>query len=344
MTITRRWQAGGEVDGADSASIEFPDGPVYLVTSTAGEGKTGGFGYRSGQNDAHRAYKAIPATRQLRMGFHFRGIDVGFETDGRYFAFLDAGGSELGYLGAYSNFPGFVVSLGGNSDSDPALWATQQWHHVGIDLKVDSSAGWIKVYIDGVEVLSATGNTGNTDIEKVAVGKNAARHSGEFYFDDLYVDDTTGEGAAAVLPDLRFEYITPNGDGNYSQLDGSDGNQVDNYLQADERPHDSDTTYNEAQAAEEKDSYALTTIALETGETVEAVIPCAIARKTDGGVASKFALMLRENSVDWEGAAQDLGTSYGLIFERRATDPGGAPWDQDSLDAVEAGVWAEGTF
>jgi hypothetical protein len=295
------------------------------------------------------AQKSFAATYQLRMGFALQPRDPPENNGNKQRVIrLMNGGSELVLLRREEDYAfTYELLVGGTTRDTGAVIPHLAWSHIGIDIKIAGSGGWVKIYVDGTLALSYSGNTGTAQMNSAKFGPESIYSSYDqmhFYLDDIYLDDTTGEDGLAVPPDLHLEYITPNNNGNYSQLDGSDGNQVDNYLQVDERPHDSDTTYNEAQAADEKDSYAMTTVALQGGWSVEAVTPCAVVKKTDGGVASKFALMLRENSVDWEGSAQDLLASYALISERRATDPGGAAWDQDSLDAVEVGVWAEGTF
>lgn len=287
----------------------------------------------------------VPTTRQLRLGFH---VYPSIQADNEPHVFAFEGVARADLVGVRASGISNTLQLkvaGTVRDTLLNAMPPGQWYKFGVDAKLASSGGWVKIYLDGVEILSYTGDTGNSDIRFVLCpGFTYNGFTSYWYYDDLYLDDLTSEGAAAVPPDIRLEYLIPNGDGNYSQWDGSDGNQVNNWEQVDEQPHDSDTSYNEAQAAEEKDSYAMSTHALSTGWSIKAVIPCAYVRKTDGGVASKIALMLRENAVDWEGIAQDLPTSYGLIWERRTLDPGGAAWDQDSLDAVEVGACAEGAF
>jgi len=240
----------------------------------------------------------------------------------------------------------FLRVGGSEKDRDNALFAPSAWYHIGLDVKIDSSAGWVKLYVDGTEKLTFAGNTGNSDIEAIRIGTNDAGYGTDWYFDDIYVDDLAGEGAAAVVPDLRFEFLTPDGNGNYADWDGSDGNQVDNFEQVDEQPHDSDTTYNEAQAADEQDSYTLTTHAVTAGWQINAVIPTAVAKKTNAGVGTLLQMFLRVGSDDDLGDAgeQALGTSYSLVWDRHIVAPDAGAWTQADLDALEVGIEGEGAF
>jgi len=238
------------------------------------------------------------------------------------------------------------VNAGASSDSIASgVLIENQWHHMGIDFKRDAAAGWMKVYVDGLETLSIVGNTGASAIDALRFGTSSA---GRYwttlpYYDDLYIDDTTGE-AAAPVPDLRFEFISPNGAGNYSVWDPFPGTGEANWQDVDERPNDGDTTYVEAQVLNERDSYAMTTYTMAAGWAIQAVLPTAIAKKTDAVVDTELALMTRQGGVDDDGVDQDLPSSYGLLWDRFTTDPGGGAWSQADLDSVECGVRGRGTF
>jgi hypothetical protein len=66
--------------------------------------------------------------------------------------------------------------------------------------------------------------------------------------------------------------VTPNGNGDSSQLVGNDGNSTDNYLLADEAVPDGDTTYVQSATSGQFDAYNVTSIpTLPAGSTIKRV-------------------------------------------------------------------------
>jgi hypothetical protein len=323
MTITRRWQAGLESNGSGSTS-EFSVVSGCAIATTAI--KTGTYALRCSGSTSY-ASQSITATRQLRVAFHMQSNGA---NPGTGILYISGAATRLVEL-QLNSASVLALKVAGAEVAAAVLNTPCAFTHIGVDVKINA-AGWVYVYLDGVAAIAYAGNTGSTDIVNVFFGTAAAGQFTNYtYFDDLYIDDTTDEAAAAAPPDLRFAYITPNGNGNYSQCAGSDGNTTDN-------------DYTVADAADERDTYALTAITLAAGFAVQAVIPVVFARKTDGAVDTHVALALRENGVDWTGAEQELPTSYGYLWERRTTAPDGNNWDEARVNACEAGYVGKGTF
>lgn len=342
MTITRRWQAGFESNGSASES-EFDSYTTEVAASTTYV-KTGTYCVRCyGANGARYGTVNVSATRQVRIGFHHYVANTPTWLPTRLLVVRSAS-AELFSIG-YQNANGQNLELliaGTQQDTLTGYSPSIAWRHIGIDAKIDSSAGWVNVYIDGVLEMSFSGNTGNADIEVIRFGADTGRVTN--YYDDCFVDDTAGESAAATVPDYRFEFITPNGNGNYSQTTGSDGNSTDNYLLVDDVPHNSDTDYCQADTLDERDTYAMTTVTIPTGWSVAALIPVVYAKKSDAGTDTEIALTTRYSSTNGDGTAQNLPTSYGYLWERFTTKPGGGAWDQSAIDGVEVGWIGKGTF
>lgn len=343
MAITRRWQAGAEVDTTNSDAVEF-DSIVSATNFDASNvvAHSGSYAFRVRQYGSY-ARKGFTATKQIRMGFWWyptalpTGQPIICRTVGQAVTLKTTSGTN-----------GLDLAVAALSDSTASgIWTVNAWQHIGIDIKSDGAAGWAKVYVDGQEVLSVAGNTGGANLTDMDVGNpgSSANHwsTNYVYYDDIYIDDTTGE-AAAPAADLRFEFISPNGVGNYSVWDPFPGGGEANWQDVDERPNDGDTTYVEAQILNERDSYTMTTYAMAAGWAIEAVIPTTIAKKTDGGTDTEINLMTRQGGVDDDGSDQNLPTSYGLLWDRFPLDPGGGPWSQADLDSVECGYRGRGTF
>jgi len=346
MAITRRWQAGFELGDLYQEFTSISGSSSYLYATTAKQ-KTGSYSMVNISQNNHFGVKAIPATRQIRGGFWFYvSADIG-SADYNTIWFRNNAGTELvaiEYRGPIGGSPLIIEVAGVNQDIEPGACPTATWFHIGYDIKIDASAGWVKVYKDGIEVLSFTGNTGNTDIVDLCLG-SAIYPNSIVYWDDPYVDDTTGEAVAAIPPILRFYYVTPDEGGNYSDpggWTGSDGNPTDNFLLVDEVPPNGDTDYIIAASADLLDSYTMTTIVLGSNEVIQALIPTVSSRRA--GTTEAIAIGTRYSATDLIGDDLYPTAAYKAVSERQTTKPGGGAWDQTALDAVEVVLKSRGTY
>lgn len=221
---------------------------------------------------------------------------------------------------------------------DVAFATTNTYYHIGIDIKIDAVNGWVYVWRDGVEVVSFDGDTnnGHSSFNRLQFG-NLSLGVGwtSSFLDDVVWFDSTGEVAPAPVADYRLYALEPNGNGNYNEWDGSDGNAVDNYLLVDEIPANDDTDYLETATADDTESFTMTTFTIPAGFSVEEVIPVAIARKVDALGALGLKLGTRLGGTDLKSTHKALGTSYTLYRERQPTKPGGGVWTQSDLDNLE---------
>jgi len=276
------------------------------------------------------------------FGVYF-ATSLGTSADGEVLI-IKAGATELLEIRLdYANSDLRLIVAGSQQDittNSPLTTAT--YFHFGLDCKIDNAAGWAYVYLNGVEILSFTGDTGDSDIDTVLFGTSVITGGHYTHFDDCYIDDTTDEGAAAAVPMLGFEFIKPNADGNYSQWTGSDGNQVENRKLVDDIPANTGD-FVEVGSVDQIDSYNSEGYTIGDGETVEALIPIAYARRY--GVAEELALGTRYDGTDAVGSDQDPGSgAWNYVWERQTTKPGGGAWTQAAIDDVEFLVKSRGTF
>jgi hypothetical protein len=332
MAITRRWQSGFE--SGELGELTSWNSSVSVGTSPSPY--TGTYSFIVSNTGLSYGTVDFTSTNQLRMGFYYY-IDAHDHTDS---AFLN-----LGYVKLSRNKTTFKWQLkinGVTQDTSDLTYVLDTWYHVGIDIKYNDTTGWAYVYVDGVEDMTFSGNTGSSAQSNAIFGATDGSNPGGYLFDDMYIDDTTGEGSAAQVPILRFYPLDPDGNGNYSQFDGSDGNSVDNYLLVDERPA-SDSDYVETNVVDEFDSYTMTSKTLGSGETIQAVIPW--ARTQRAGTTEQIALGTRYSSTDLIGSDQDPAVATpGYLWERQTTKPGGGSWDQTSLDGFETVIKSRGTY
>ena len=336
MAITRVWQSGFEANGLDSEDEVSGISAGASVTVSNAFANTGTYSMRV--NSSHYFWQNVPATTQVRAGMFF--YIVGAITAGNLFQWHHAG-AALGQINSSAG-GGLALYIGGVlKDTALGVLKENKWMHLGLDAKRDGAAGWGTIYLDGVEILTFTGNTGAADIVKLQFGPASGSQT---YWDDCFIDDTSGE-VDAIAPDKRFPYFRPDGIGNYSQQDLIPDTGEDNWEDVDEVPHDSDTSYVFATALNERDTYTMADYSLPSGATIDAVIGYAYARKTNAGVATQLALACRENATDATGSDQDLATTYGApLWERWTTAPDTDPWDEATWNATEIGQVGRGAF
>lgn len=347
MTITRLWQAGAEFN--DVLTEVTTRSSTGLVTSNT-KARTGTYSFRMLVNYYIQQVLATTYT-QLRMGLYLNHNGAS-SADSPSIIQLLSGSTvvvDLRWDGDNSTLQLVVGSTTEDSALSSAFAATDTWLHVGIDCKIASSGGWVVVYLDGVEVLSHTGATdaGAASINTVRVGgiRSSQLWKNYMYVDDIFLDNTAGEGAAAVVPDYRFLPIVPNGNGSLNEWLGNDGDSTDNYLLVDETPPDGDTTYVETDVVGEQDEYAMSDISVPAGYEISAVIPMAYAKKLNAGGSTNLKLKTRtevaSTTYTASSAAFSLGTDYGLFWERRALRPDAGAWDEATVNALEIGVIAD---
>ena len=346
MTVTRLWQAGAEFN---EALVEFTTRSSTSFEASNTVARTGTYSFRTGLNSY--ATQVLTTTyTQLRLGGYV--YHAGSEsTQSPSLLQLRNGSSvvlDVRWDGANSTLQLYLNTTQVDTALSSEFAQTSTWLHIGVDMKVDASSGWVSVYLDGVEILSFSGDTtvGSTAIDSLIVGspRSGQRWNNYIYFDDLYIDNLSGESAAAVVPDYRFVPVIPNGNGNSSQWTGSDADSTDNYLLVDETPPDDDTTYVETDVGSDEDDYTMSDITLGAGYEVSAVIPMAYAKKLNAGGALDLKLVTRTevsgSPYSASSAAFALGTDYSLHFERRALRPDGGAWDETTVNALEIGVLA----
>jgi hypothetical protein len=217
------------------------------------------------------------------------------------------------------------------------LGAGAPWYHIEVEVKVHASTGTIKLRVNGATPSGWSDQTNvNTGAAATVQYIKFSGNNGIYNMDDLVIYDPTG-GVNDTFPlgQLIVEELRANGNGNYSQLTGSDGNSTDNYLLVDEdTPSLSD--YNGSATAGNKDTYAM-----ENLVTITTVIGLEIRLhtfKSDTGT-KQFRRVLRHSATDNNGADQALSVDPGAMYvEVFDTDPIAAgAWTPTNVNAMEVG-------
>lgn len=209
------------------------------------------------------------------------------------------------------------------------------WHHWEARIVVHDTTGIVQVWIDGaptpvIDFSGDTKNAGtNTTIDAITIARAG---SGQHHVSDIRISDGTSPiGATTIWSSV------PNGNGNTTQLDGSDGNQVDNYLLVDEATPDGDTTYVAGQVEGEFDLYELEN--LPAGDwTIHAVQVSLNAKLSEAG--SRFIRpVLRTGGSNFTGTTVPVAVSYGTYREVFENNPDTSlPWTEAEVDALQVGL------
>ena len=221
---------------------------------------------------------------------------------------------------------------------------TDSWQHCGIVVDCDASSGWASFYLNGTKILGGTSLDTGTTVSAVYVAgyTTSLGWAGFAYFDDYFVDTSDGSEVDSFVPLKIFDFRIANANGTSSDMEGSDGNQVDNYQMVDDIPPDDDTTYVFAIATGVTDSYNTSALAVPAGHTIAAEIPSVLAKKT--GAAEQLKVGFYDGATTDLSAAKDLTADYTAIWERFTSQPDATDWNEVDGDAMEIVIESDGTF
>lgn len=222
------------------------------------------------------------------------------------------------------------------------IWQTiNVGKYVEMQVVLSDTVGAVTIWVDGNVRLALTNvdtkNGSTTEYGKFHIDVPNLTYQ-YIQIDDVYI--TNGDGPAPYngrLGDIVVETIFPDGNGNYNDFVGSDGNQVDNYLLVDEVAHDSDSTYVESGSDGARDSYEFQDLTVTTNK-VRGVMISAVARNT--GVADNFQILTRIASTDYNADTHTAGPNYdGSIHKIYQISPDtGVNWTAAEVNAAEFGI------
>ena len=189
------------------------------VSSAAARNGSGGMISNSG---GVYAQKNVPNSATLTAGF---ALYVEAIASGRMAMAFRDGSSNQVYLEVTATGD-LVVGRGStNLASTSSPMSFNAWHYIEIQATfATGTGGSITVNVDGVAVLSLTGvntsQSGNAFAGGVLLGSTQALENGTFYYDDVYITDTTGSNNTSFLGDIKVMALLPAGNGtqnNFSQ-------------------------------------------------------------------------------------------------------------------------------
>jgi hypothetical protein len=218
-----------------------------------------------------------------------------------------------------------------------AVLAANAWRYVELRATIADSGGIAQVRVDGALDINVTGDTKNagtaTTIDAVSIGNTQA----SFGFTDWYVSNAAGTAPANTwFGDTVVRTLVPTGDGDVSQLVGSDGNSVANWQQVDELPPNG-TDYNGSPTVGNQDTYAVTD--LPAGVAPVGVQVSMKAAASDTSSAVNGISLLRLSGTDYPGTTRALSTTYTEWLETYDKNPAtSGTWTAPVVNAAQAGM------
>jgi hypothetical protein len=216
------------------------------------------------------------------------------------------------------------------------------WHLVILKSYCHDTAGWAKVWVDGVLWIDATSidtralSYYGTHYVGLTIGGalSVAEDNLEVYIGEcgmILEPDTTYDG----LTNLRVHRQLPTGPGNSSDFTRVGGGS-DNFEAVDDTTRDDDTTYLHSSTVGHKELFTFD--AMPEASAVHSVQVCAMGKRSDAGQRT-FKLLNRLSSVEdsdlENGMPTDEYMAIGSIFD---LDPSSAAWSQSKVDSLESGV------
>lgn len=313
MAIARLATAHGEWGTLDEIVSDIYD-PEIRATA-----KTGNYSIYC--NGTDNFYLDLPSsTSQHRLGFHFQHNTAAFGNPRVVSGY--SGGTTVWSLRWVDEATLTLFVSGADQASllSPTFNQTEKWHHIGVDAKI-AADGWIKVYLNGEEILSYEGDTSasGTSINRLRfAGTPTVNQWFHAYYDDIYIDDTAGEPFPSPPPDKRFYLVMPEADGASSEWTPSAG--TDHAALVNDVPVDT-AEYVRAESAGLVDEYTLPTPpTYPDGYGISQVLLQMIAKRSNAAVQSQVLLSLGDETAaaitpgsDWSVSSVPLsGTDITL--------------------------------
>lgn len=201
-------------------------------------------------------------------------------------------------------------------------------------------AGTVEVRVNGVTVLSFSGNTtisGNATANTLWLVGYIGDYNELFYYDDLYLCDGSGATNNDFLGDCRVEALFPSGAGATAAWTRGGTDSGANWSQVDEATPNNDTDYNKSNTIGQTDTYAMTDLVSATG-IIYGVQKMNYVRKDNAGGRS-VAPVLCIGGTDYVGAATSIGDSYVYTREIEEISPSTlAAFTISEVNALETGI------
>lgn len=314
-----------DVDGNDLARRGWQTGTASLNAPQTG--RFGGLTLRLTNGNNTPLIRPVSSRDTIAIGFAYKGDNISsYGGAGEVVRFRN-GTTDIMLLG-FTGTGAVRVSRGniGTSlgQSAGGVILNNVWHYIEMTLTRNASTGSFEVFVDGVSVLSATGqNTGASSIDGVGFNGGYTNQN----FDDVYVTDT-----ATRIGECRVETLRPSADSSVQFTP----NASTNVSRVNTTTLDGDTTYNASSTVGHKDLFDMGDLS-STPTAIYAVQTMVNARKDDAATR-EVRTNLKSGATTVNGTTLALAASYTIQSDVYENDPNtSAPWTASGVNASQLG-------
>ena len=287
------------------------------------------------QTNGSAPYFLVPApSATVFFGVRF---NINGQASGANFFLVDPTGYQYPHVQVAINTGGQIIATNYSTGTQigPTYTATNignGWNYIEIGVVLGTS-GSVTVRLNGVQVLTGTGNTLNNSAGMANTVGQIAMGGTQFYFSHIYVCDNTTSTNNSFLGEVRVigSSVTANGVCGFAPV-----GLANNYLNAAKNPPNPTVDYNSSNTVNTQDTFAISTVS-SIYTTVFGVNVKTIVYKTDSGTR-KVAPVVVSSATQATGTNATIGTSPREISTVFATDPAtGAAWTTAGVSAATVG-------
>jgi hypothetical protein len=350
MAYTRVYQTGFEMNATEEWTEDVAQGIAVSPTVVASDERTGTYAQRHASDTiaAGGTFTAATALR-VHVGIKHSGLfTVGLGVKANIIGLLSNSGKRHNVVwdrdsGEIRLFIDSAQVVAVSAAAPPDFTTTGSYLEAGVIFESGAS-GFCTVYIDGVQKLTYSGDTGDSIVGVFAGGRFDSSNSwaSNAHIDDFYIETSPGGEVDAPPPSEFLDWSPVNGAGDSTQLTLVGG--ASNWEAVDDTTPDDDTTHVFADGAGQRDQYHTTNITVPVGLAIKAASPTVLAKRTNAAVDSRLALGTDDGTTERLGSGLLLSTAYGIVFERQPLDPDSNSWTETKLNSSQIIVEGSGSF
>lgn len=230
------------------------------------------------------------------------------------------------------------------------------WYRIEIAFDRTPSAGShvVRAYLDGTEFAGSATRNLSAGIYSFNWGGNCgseANTAGNWYFDDLAINDSTGSYQNGLCGDGKIIHLRPSaaGDSNEWLNTAAGAGDANNYTLVDEDNPDDATTMVQSVTANAIDMYNVADSGIGSSDVVNCVMVGGKFRNNTADATTSFRFRIEKtssgtvtesasivpNSTTWNPNAIAIPRNFPIILYQ---DPDGSAWTQSTLDSMQIGV------
>ena len=308
-------------------------------------GRTAFYSQTTSTNTNHRVHWSAPSGTGLEgvIGFAYNVERAGINNNSRRLMIARAFNTASNELTAWElNLDPTTLQFYFEHDatrSEVAIVA-DSWTFVEVGYRISNTNGYLRVRVNGVQILELLGDTyrgTGTPDTLASFGFYAAYSSNYLHhrLQDIYICDNTGPAPYnTFLGDVTAERLYPDDNGTVSELVGSDGNSIDNYLNVQDN---SMLTYNESDTPGDRDLYKMSGVSEGAASVLGVQIQAQGTVDTEGISAVRTVTSDGVNETLDPVVGLGIGKTY-LLTNIQTAAPDGTPWTVAKVEAAEYGV------